>query len=169
MFLTWSPVSSIWCMVSTIHGQPHPQRPQSVLSLYGEMHFYFSEKLLLVPICWAGLEEVWLIWVPGLPHVSLGVRLLRTDEDVLCAKSFQSCPTLCDPMNCSPSGSSVHEISQARLLEWVVISLSRGSSWPSDRTRVSCIGRHVLYCWATRSPYVHAYILYILASLVAQW
>ena len=80
-----------------------------------------------------------------------------------------SCPTFCDPMNCSPSGSSVHKISQARLLEWVVISLSRGSSWPSDQTRVSCIGRHVLYCWATRSPYIHAYILYILASLVARW
>ena len=40
----------------------------------------------------------------------------------------QSCPTLCDPMDCSPPGSSVHGISQARMLEWVVISFSRGSS-----------------------------------------
>ena len=40
------------------------------------------------------------------------------------------CPTLCDPMNCSPPGSSVHGILQARILEWVVIPFSRGSSWP---------------------------------------
>ena len=40
----------------------------------------------------------------------------------------QSCPTLCDPMDCSPPGSSVHEICQARILEWVVIPISRGSS-----------------------------------------
>ena len=52
----------------------------------------------------------------------------------LCA---QSCLTLCDPMNCSPPGSSVHEISQARILEWVTISSSRGSSWPRDWTQVS--------------------------------
>ena len=49
------------------------------------------------------------------------------------AKSLQSCPTLCDAMACSPSGSSVHGILQARiLLEWVAISSSRGSSQPRD-------------------------------------
>ena len=41
-----------------------------------------------------------------------------------------SCPTLCDPMDCSPPGSSVHGISLARILEWVAISYSRGSSQP---------------------------------------
>ena len=50
----------------------------------------------------------------------------------------QSCPTLCDPMDCSPPGSSVHGIFQARLLEWVAISFSRGSSWPRDGTWGSC-------------------------------
>ena len=55
----------------------------------------------------------------------------------------QSCPTLYDPMNCSPPGSSVHGIFQAWILEWVAISFSRGSSWPRDWTQVSCIvGRH---------------------------
>ena len=56
----------------------------------------------------------------------------------------QSCPTLCDPMDCSPPGSSVPGISQARILEWVAISSSRGSFQPSDLTHVSgssCIGR----------------------------
>ena len=46
----------------------------------------------------------------------------------------QSCPTLCDPVDCSPPGSSVHGILQARILEWVAISLSRGYSRPRDRT-----------------------------------
>ena len=62
----------------------------------------------------------------------------------------QSCLTLCDPMDCSPPGFSVHGIFQARVLEWVAISFSRGSSWPQDRTKVSCIaGRHFTL-WATR-------------------
>ena len=51
----------------------------------------------------------------------------------------QSCPTLCDPMDCSLSGSSVHGILQARTLEWVAMPSSRGSSRPRDQTRVSCI------------------------------
>ena len=48
------------------------------------------------------------------------------------AKSLQLCPTLCDPMNCSPPGSSVHEILQARILEWVAMPCSRESSPPKD-------------------------------------
>ena len=51
--------------------------------------------------------------------------------------STQSCPTLCDPMDFSPPGSSVHGVLQARILEWVAISFSRGSSQPRDQTRVS--------------------------------
>ena len=57
----------------------------------------------------------------------------------------QSCSTLCNPMNCSPLGSSVLGISQARKLERVVMSFSRGSSPPGDLTCVSCIGRRILY------------------------
>ena len=62
----------------------------------------------------------------------------------------QSCLTLCDPMACSPPGSSVHGISQARALEWGAISFSRGSSPPRDQTCLSCIGRRVLHCRAPR-------------------
>ena len=50
----------------------------------------------------------------------------------------ESCLILATPMDCSPSGSSVREIFQARILEWVAISFSRGSSQPRDRTQVSC-------------------------------
>ena len=62
----------------------------------------------------------------------------------------QSCPTLCNPMDCSPPGSSAHGISKARILEWVAMPSSRGSSQSRDRTHISCIGRWVLYPWATR-------------------
>ena len=66
----------------------------------------------------------------------------------MCAKSLQSCPTLCDPMDCSPLGSSVHGILQASVLEWVAMPFSRGSSPPRNQTCISYIfyfGRQVLY------------------------
>ena len=62
----------------------------------------------------------------------------------------QLCPTFSNPMDCSPSGSSVHEIFQARILVWVAISFSRGSSQPRNRTRVSCTAGRFFTCWATR-------------------
>ena len=57
----------------------------------------------------------------------------------------QSCPTLCGPIDCSPPESSVHGIFQARVLEWVAISFSRGSSRPRDQTQVSSHCRQMLY------------------------
>ena len=56
----------------------------------------------------------------------------------------------CNYMGCIPLGSSVHGISQTRILEWVAISFSRESSQARDQTHVSCISRWVLYHWATR-------------------
>ena len=63
---------------------------------------------------------------------------------------LQSCRTLCDPMDCNLPGSSVHGILQARILEWVAISFSRGSSQPRDRTCISCIAGRFFTIWATR-------------------
>ena len=63
------------------------------------------------------------------------------------AKSLQSCLTLCDPMNCIPPSSSVHGILQARILEWVAVLSSRGSSRPRHWTCLSCVsctGRQIL-------------------------
>ena len=72
------------------------------------------------------------------------------EEELSESEVAQSCPTLCDPMDCSPPNSSVHGVFQARTLEWVAISFSRGSSRPRDWTRVSRIaGRHFTI-WATR-------------------
>ena len=65
-----------------------------------------------------------------------------------CAEPLQSCLTLCDTMDCSHRGSFVHEIFQARILEWVAMPSFRGSSQPRDRTLISyipCISRRVLY------------------------
>ena len=71
-------------------------------------------------------------------------------HSVSCCSVAKSCPTLCDPMDCSPPGSSVHGILQARTLEWVPNAFSWGSSWSGDWTRISCIGMQSLYHWATR-------------------
>ena len=87
-------------------------------------------------------------------------------------KVAQSCLALCDPMDCSPTGSSFHGILQARILEWVAISFSRGSSWPRGWTRVSCI----FTIWATREAlrrvtvlfiafFLHVYILAFLSTI----
>ena len=64
-----------------------------------------------------------------------------------------SCVRLCDPMDCSLPGYSVHGIFQARVLEWGAISFSRGSSWPLDQTQVSCItGRCFTFCATREAP-----------------
>ena len=77
----------------------------------------------------------------------------------------QSCPTLCNPMDCSLSGSSVYGIFQARVLEWIAISFSRGSSQPRNQTRVSCIAGRRFTIWATREAHIYVYMhIYI-----AQW
>ena len=57
----------------------------------------------------------------------------------------QSCPTLCDPVDCNPPGSTVYGILHAKILEWAAISSSKRSSQPKDRTWISCIGRWILY------------------------
>ena len=80
--------------------------------------------------------------------LGLFVRLSRRDLDrggvvlftfwnfQIQSEVAQSCTTLCDPMDCSPPGSSIHGMFQARVLEWVAISFSRGSSRPGDQTPV---------------------------------
>ena len=75
-----------------------------------------------------------MVGFKGLAHVCLIAKL---------------CQTLWDPMYYNLPGSSVCGISQARILEWVTVSSSGGSSWPMDRTHISCIGRQILYHWVT--------------------
>ena len=91
-------------------------------------HLFLYLLLLLGPYCFCPL---------------LCPSLLESESEVI-----QLCPTLCDPMDCRLPGSSVHGIFQARVLEWVAISFSRGSSQPRDRTQVCTAGRHFTV-WAT--------------------
>ena len=79
----------------------------------------------------SGLEEQ-VKW-----RVERDLYKVRTSVERLWSEAAQSCATLCNPMDCNLPGSSIHGIFQARVLEWVAISFSRGSSWPRDRTWVS--------------------------------
>ena len=96
-----------------------------------------------------------LHWFPHSPriHAHFYYHIWFLDFTCVCVHlSAQSCPALSDPVDYSPPGSSVHGILQARILQWVAISSSRGSSQPRDRTHlscVSCIGRKILNHHAT--------------------
>ena len=70
----------------------------------------------------------------------------------------QSCPTLCDPVDCSPPGSSVLGILQPRILEWVAIPFSRGPSRPQDRTGICFIAGRFLQLSYQGSPFIYIYI-----------
>ena len=72
-------------------------------------------------------------------------RRHQRNKICVCVPALKLLPTLYDLMDCSPPGSSVHGILQARILEWGVISFFRASSWPRDWTYVFCIGRQILY------------------------
>ena len=86
-------------------------------------------------------------------NTMLSILLARSHEKVKVLVA-QSCPTLCYPMDCSPLGSSVHRILQARILEWVAMPFSRGSSWSRDWTWVSCIAGWFFTVWATREALI---------------
>ena len=88
--------------------------------------------------CWRGCAEK-----GNLLHCWWECKLVQPLWRTICAKSLHLCPTLCDPMDCNLPGPSVYEILQARILEWVVIPFSRGSSQPRKQTWVSC--RQILY------------------------
>ena len=107
---------------------------------------------------------VWYSWykMPLKQRVPWNYFFFLINEIQLClltkkvkVKSLSRCPTLCNPMDCSPPGSSVHGILQARELEWAAISFSRGSSQPRDRTQVSHIADKCFTIWVTREACVY--------------
>ena len=86
-------------------------------------------------------REAWCATVPG---------VAKSWTQLNWTEVTQLCPTLCDPMDCSPSGSSAHGILQARIPEWVATPFLQGSSQLRDRTQVSCIAGGFFTLWATR-------------------
>ena len=109
-----------------------------------------------VPQGWTGRPGV--LWFMGSQRVGQDWAI-ELNCTCLAAKL---CLTHWDPVDYSPPGSSVHGISQARILEWVSMSFIRRSSQPRDRTHVSCIGRWILYHWVTWEVQLHCgfYTLY---------
>ena len=110
-------------------------------------------------------------WVCGQPYcqkLHLDANCIR--QVCVCARSY---PSLCDPMDYILLGSSVHGIFQARILEWITISFSGGSSWPRNQTRVSwvsCIGRAIIYHCATWEACIkHAYALFVEILDLLMW
>ena len=82
-------------------------------------------------------------------------NLVSAENCVLFCVCAQSCLTLWDPMDCSPSGSSAHGILHARILEWAATPSSRGLSQLRDRTHVSYIVSRFFTVWATREAHIH--------------
>ena len=100
-----------------------------------------------------GLQPIRLLCPWDFPGKSTGVGchcLLQEKTAIVNSEVSQSCLTLCNPMDCSLLGFSVHGIFQAIVLEWIAISFSRGPSQPRDWTRVSRIVDRRFTIWATR-------------------
>ena len=128
----------------------HPQLEGEGLTTCWASEFV-KEKTL--PSLWTSQFIIYLCWwcVNG-----------PSQNNLVCCLVTDLCPTLCDPMDCSPPGFSVHGILvHSRILKWVAISFSKGSSWLRDWTCISCISRQILYPWATweapRWWYLHTF------------
>ena len=106
---------------------------------YFQLTWLFTKFLLIYP-----QHRFQSLWNLSL-YKKVGKWLEKSESEVI-----QSCPTLCDPLDCSLPGSSIHGIFQARILEWAVISFSRRSFQPMDWTRVCHIVGRCFTVWATR-------------------
>ena len=159
-------------------GEPHGQRGLAGYSPWGHKELDMSEWLshMVSKFLEPHFFRSWIVWTkiviptsqgccPELKkraHIKhLGQTLVHSccAQQMLAlsfplhaaaAKSLQSCPTLCDPIDGSPWGSSVPGVLQARMLEWVAISFSRRSSWLRDQAWVSCIVGRFFTILATR-------------------
>ena len=104
-------------------------------------------------------SKIWMLLFIFFFHTSyLHFVQQTTSHRVWLVLVSQLCLTLCDPMDHSPPGSSVHGILQARILEWVAISFSGTSSQPRDRTWVSCIASRFFTIWAIREAQTQSLI-----------
>ena len=136
---------------TVFRGHPAAATPSS--GIPARSHCYFSESFFPSPLLRHREPNAPLIFQKAIlassgraVHIWLGSpksvffpKGSRTWHACVCAKSLQSCPAVCSPIDCTPPGYSVRGILQARILEWVAISSSRGSSCPRDWTWVSSI------------------------------
>ena len=123
------------------------------------LHCWWECKLIqpVWKTVWRFLKKLAIkpLYGPAIPLLGIYPEETKIERDTCSLQCYlqqfaQSCPTLCNPMDCSPPGSSFNEIFQARILEWAAISFSRGSSQPRDQTWVSCTAGRFFTDWATR-------------------
>ena len=134
----------IWFHDGTIclglEAQVHLTQASALLVSSSIMNFNLTFKIFIFPCfpCHQEWRSVFTLIIVNVTMSSPSSGLpLSIYAAAAAAKSLQSCPTLCDPIDRSPPGYPVPVILQARALEWVAISFSRGSSQPRDQTQVS--------------------------------
>ena len=142
-----------WAAIPFSRGSSQPRDWTQVSRIAGELFTSWATREAPSDMRWASNSALFF----SLVRAGFFVVTWKSESEVT-----QSCWTLCDPVDRSPPGSSVHGILQARILEWVAISFSRGSSRPRDQTQVSCIaGRH-FNLWPTReltpNPKLSSYV-----------
>ena len=118
----------------------------SLLTIYSHSLIHLFIHSLNSRVCWPSYG--YLQQIQSWDLVSVLKEGPVCSPNMLLCLVTQSCLTFCNPLNCSPPGSSVHGTFQARILEWVAISSSRRSFWPRDWTQVSCIAGGFLTCGA---------------------
>ena len=105
-------------------------------------HLLLIQHNTLPRFCYLCVLDIW--------NTVLGARKCNQRRPQAECEVAQSCPTFCDPMDCSLPGYSVHGICKAIVLEWIAISFSGGCSPPRDQTQVSRIVHRHFTVWATR-------------------
>ena len=138
--------------------------PTHPLGFSGPFHSPLKKRMFRTSKCIPCIDWGWQNLV-GLPAGPLGIVCFMSELEALCFQGYsehesevtQLCLTLCDPMDCSPPGYSVHGILQARILEWVAISSSRGSTGTRDRTQVSYTESRLFTIWARFSKRTFAF------------
>jgi len=137
--------------------------PSSHPYCYKWQDFLFSHRWIIF----------WCVYVYIYTHIYVYLYVYICMCVCACVLNHFSRVGLCDPMDCSPPGSSVHGILQAGILEWVAISYSRGASQTRDQiciSHVSCIGRRVLvHLHHLGSPCVCVCNIYITSLSIIDW
>ena len=145
-----------WVAMPYSRGSSQPRDQTQVFCTAGRLFTVWATReaqILLILDLKSSQQLSFRVTVSGMKRTRLG--LPANPYTGVCAKSLQSCPTLCTPMDCSLPGSSVCGILQARILEWVAMPSSRESSQPRDQTQVFCTASRFFTSWGAReAPYL---------------